>query len=740
MNNPNARITPSAVNFMKLADILETRYKSNASFAPTSPPCTILVVLGAGGSFSSGMPSWSELKEQIVKIAEACFKVPEDFIEEAWRRLGATVGIKPPHLDSASSRQQLLDIASVELLCSVACETDIVREKILQLFKQKYDHGNTEGSAGLRPQLGYELLAHFLKHRFIDHLITFNFDEVLDTALNNEVGSNGYDLILMDQQNRPQLRQVKPRLFKLHGTISLPQTLRFTHSDTGILPQNMIHMLDETLLVESTDNDPSLPSRKTHVISIGYSWQDRDFANWITSRREYLDGLTIVNLDERVPDLLQCLQRQGPASQQGPVSLQMISNQELSPSKMAISTDQLLWALWNELEKRFSPPKAIPYFPVSRHLILGHLFGPKSNSCASVPNEFMHHHTTEARLRAEIYLHLLKCKGMISISTMAHDPRIHGYYKKWRKAHPAQNIIIDSLEGLVSNKFADVKETYFATARTLEELTHQICGQSDFQGETVYEPRLNPDNGTLTLEPVSHDKFMRTHFQKIFDAFDVEIVPNISSASEWLFNAPTTLQTYLALQQYSQKVIEDEWTHLLVIAESGEWLFEDKFFRILEAKPIPRKILLLKASDEAIEGWQLRREIKKELKKREPRLPEGIRIIRAGLEWWEHNRHLTLAINENTGAFLGGIYIRRPLKSSRISPMYIEDKRDCAELFLTFLSYVRRLYDSKTDPNRHQLCSEVCQLAERVSIEDDLQPRLQNLKNKLNFFLKTDRP
>ena len=38
------------------------------------------------------------------------------------------------------------------------------------------------------PGLAYEILAHLMKHGFIDAIINFNFDEVLDQAIEDELG------------------------------------------------------------------------------------------------------------------------------------------------------------------------------------------------------------------------------------------------------------------------------------------------------------------------------------------------------------------------------------------------------------------------------------------------------------------------------------------------------------------------------------------------------------------------
>ena len=47
--------------------------------------------------------------------------------------------------------------------------------------------------------LGYELLAHLLKHRFLDAIVSFNFDELLDQSLDDELGTTGYCKLVSDR-------------------------------------------------------------------------------------------------------------------------------------------------------------------------------------------------------------------------------------------------------------------------------------------------------------------------------------------------------------------------------------------------------------------------------------------------------------------------------------------------------------------------------------------------------------
>jgi len=81
--------------------------------------------------------------------------------------------------------------------------------------------------------LAYEMLAHLLKHRFLDAIISMNFDELLDQSLDDELSAGEYQRIVSDRDCVDVNSDVSapdyiPLYIKLHGTASEPESLRFT--------------------------------------------------------------------------------------------------------------------------------------------------------------------------------------------------------------------------------------------------------------------------------------------------------------------------------------------------------------------------------------------------------------------------------------------------------------------------------------------------------------------------------
>jgi hypothetical protein len=103
--------------------------------------------------------------------------------------------------------------------------------------------------------LGYELLAHLLKHRFIDAIISCNFDELLDRSLDDELDASEYKHVISerdcnDLQLDPSATDYIPLYVKLHGTASEPDSLRFTPDSYYSIPDRISNVVRELLHAE----------------------------------------------------------------------------------------------------------------------------------------------------------------------------------------------------------------------------------------------------------------------------------------------------------------------------------------------------------------------------------------------------------------------------------------------------------------------------------------------------------
>ena len=133
------------------------------------------------------------------------------------------------------------------------------------------------------PSFTYEIIAHLFAHRFIDVIINFNFDELLDAAVVEEIGGGNYRRIISDSDCHPLQdlliagRLKMPIYIKPHGTVSDQHSLRFTRDDYFRVPFSIQELLRSLLSgrigMEEEDKDP-IP---VNVVTIGFGMQSVEF-------------------------------------------------------------------------------------------------------------------------------------------------------------------------------------------------------------------------------------------------------------------------------------------------------------------------------------------------------------------------------------------------------------------------------------------------------------------------------
>lgn len=683
-----------APELQPLAESMLDRYLAAGNDSPV-----VLFVLGAAASFRSGMPAWDHVKEPLIRAAAGCFHNSQHFVDEAWRQLAPYLGPAPRRY-----REEILkEVAKTEQILGVACVSEVVREEVVKVLTETF-RKNRHDRTGEAPQLAYELIAHFLRHGFVDHVVNFNFDEALDVALDNELGSGGYRRILSDSDvvleaggdgPRPRL----PHHLKLHGTISVTSSLRFTKDHTQSIPVGMLNVLDRIAFEGGT--------RRLHLVTLGYSWNDPDFVNWVVARAELIDRVTIVRgKGTKLPALLRARYDERSASSrralpdgQGAVELEQLVR-TVAASRFEIdanietSIDDVLWALANGIQERLAQLK-VDYVPIARHVVLGHLFGPERQlheGGRPVKWGFdpVNRHTAHLRLRLELWLQLFKCKGMMSLSGIAETPRIQRYMDGLARPYDVDGNLP---RGTTHAAPDQVRETLFHPAHDQHEAFDSLIHHAilSLKVEEVAVPTFEVESGALRLDSVPGQDFLRGLFSEIWECDETEVTTAADPRVKWLFANPQPLPTYLELRRKTNELLGGGWDHLLVIAESGEWLAKWLQHHADALAPAAdRWILLIRVGDDGLRGWGAWESIKR---RNETLFAEaGPRLLQVALPWWRHNRHLTLALllHGKRVKLHQGIYFRRRLKASRIAPVSLEHEGDCAELFLVFLVYAVR--------------------------------------------------
>jgi hypothetical protein len=206
-----AQPAPIAERVRGLAQLVSDKKKAGKKF---------VLMLGAGASLSSGVKTTKTIMEELVTRypQEPAGASVEDSFDKLWRE--------------ASPDQRDLMLASY-LKCS--------------------------------PSAGYGRLAELIQLEFFDIVITFNFDNLLEDAL-NAIGFDDYKTIIRgetDPNALPRLiRNKEPRvkILKMHGSLRSADYFLFSKEEMANYPENL-----ETLFDELTRSD---------VVICGYAFSD----------------------------------------------------------------------------------------------------------------------------------------------------------------------------------------------------------------------------------------------------------------------------------------------------------------------------------------------------------------------------------------------------------------------------------------------------------------------------------
>ncbi len=133
----------------------------------------------------------------------------------------------------------------------------------------------------------YEIIAHLLKHRFIDIVINFNFDELLDQSIEEELGKSDYHKIMHegDCENLSNIlidgRLKTPIYIKIHGTASVMGSMKFTHTAHRLeVPSQMQAFIKKWIRGQVNDDETDETSRIcTNLISVGFDMERAQFSD-----------------------------------------------------------------------------------------------------------------------------------------------------------------------------------------------------------------------------------------------------------------------------------------------------------------------------------------------------------------------------------------------------------------------------------------------------------------------------
>lgn len=572
----------------------------------------------------------------------------------------------------------------------------------------------------------YELIAHLAKHRFVDAVVSFNFDELLDQSMEDELGA-GESRVVLSERDIPSTTIFDandlgyvPLLVKPHGTASEPSGLRFTLNAYYDMPDEIREGL--RVLVEHKD---------LVVINVGFGLQSAEF-NYLLAGANALQVFDLSHTRVSKADLATVsasLGRKGDTSWYTFCGTRPRPKRPGRPKRKAEGCDILVSRLDRMVEecsigagrprtvKGRDLPDLVDHRGSARHYLAAAVHPqklatvPLSEDCSSAEGQLYrrsYRRYLVDRIKLEASLSAHRAKGLISIATLVHE-RVGHYFehheelRRWDQKSPGQFTDMIQPVGLIQSR--DSQETFvlrqtffteggprskkggresrdFKMGKVDLDMTAAVLDQVvQFDVEMllpVLRERFGSGAGSLRL-PASDDVavirrwLIRATLEQLWAGTEIEVLPHNDAVCSKVFRSPRVPLTLTGFKLSANSMLRrGDYDELLVIAETGEWLAH-----ITDPKTRKRvlaaKITLITAFEE--ETW--------DLIARTPWL-KGKKITVVGQQWFRHNRHMTIALR--CGEPVGAFYLARRLRLGLVTPVEITERRDLVGLLQSFRS------------------------------------------------------
>lgn len=540
--------------------------------------------------------------------------------------------------------------------------TEVVRRAIASYYHYRHP-----------TNLSYELLAHLLKHRFLDAIISFNFDELLDQSLDDELGIGGYRRLVSDRDAVEAVadpddehRAYLPLYIKLHGTASDPGTLRFTREAYYELPAKMLETVHQLL-----DCDLGV------IVNVGSSMNGFDLHRLLRIPTELeVHDLSYEPLSEHVREAI-WKERREPRRGTEPPEKPGLPPSFWIPQKTGMQCEAWLHRLAREISKRAGKDPAkltghVTFQSVDRHVAV-------ANGLDSKPlDDWIAHPESHGKryveyLRQRTILELAfsgaKARGLAQLSWLALD-RSGKYFELYRRE--AAKVMSDN--GIWSwrrlREAAGLLE--HSVLPDVVQSNPALCGDGasphDEQEFMLrdFDPRDLVERLSRHLGDLDKALLVRT-FKNLQEGSEVEIQPTDDRVCSKAFMNPRTLTTLTALRKFTLGLLQNprEGDSVHIACESGEWLAHDG--EMSDALAQYDEIEMITAF--RTRQGQIRRRFKG-------------RLDLVAIDPWRHNRHMTIICRG--GEPLRAVYFARRLRTPLITPVYLGDRVDAERVKRAF--------------------------------------------------------
>jgi hypothetical protein len=530
--------------------------------------------------------------------------------------------------------------------------------------------------------LGYELLAHLLKHRFLDAIISFNFDELLDQSLDDELGQKAYRRLVSDRDclgvaGDPDSPDYLPLYIKLHGTATEPDSLRFTREAYYKLSQKLMRVVEGLF-----------ESQLTVVVNVGSAMTGFDLHRLLRIPEQ----LEIYDLSPR--PLSETVRNEITSERRKPLDDTFHETEKrddpsfpllmegVSTRRAKSSCDKWLKQLVSELERRSGEhadarrlASLVRFRSVDRHQAVADILGTETtlSRWTKDPKGYRNDYVNYLRQRTIVELALsgAKARGLAQLSWLAID-RCGTYYELYRR-EAGQTTRSDSWNTLRMAGGLDENESLPDVVESQMGLCRPTAGPTLSRGKWAlreFEPKA------LAKHVITHigkgqdgraERRLATALRKLQRGSEVEIYATDDQVCAKAFDSPLTLPTITSLNVFTVALFKDlePSDEIYISCETGEWLLRDKaMFDLLSKQDHVEVKTAFEFKGKQLDKWY-----------------EGRLTVRP-IDPWRHNRHMTIVCRGSVP--LRAVYFARRLRTPVITPVYLGKSKDAARVKRAF--------------------------------------------------------
>lgn len=635
------------------------------------------------------MPLPAEAKKQIKAFVNKRGKISDELIEEEVARLEETYRLKPKDLET-----YLLSISKFS------------RKLLTDALKDICDFNYCLS-------LEYEILAHMLKHRFVDVIINFNYDNILDTAIREEVNEGEYKFIFSDghcPDDYDELlvgnRLKQPIYVKPHGSIDYRSSLRFTREDFMSIPRKLRETMDKLLAAE-IDKSGVQKQLSLNLIVIGHSIISFDFVSllqrYLHNNPEQEVVLWVFNHSDDEIHLRKSLQEGTSMDEEElaqrlrchyfPLSIEKNSN---TGGK---SLKRYLTELWRLIEDNFKDN----YKPqgIIRHELLDRIFKADKDTLSWIKNKGSKSYL-KSRFYVELAIAILSSDGILNTKQILED-RAGKYFTLYKEKVAQEGDDNDfSLReacekmGLISYK-RFIKDTFTWHSPSSfhsrgDDLFMELCHSLEKRISSKFKKNIKHNKDKEELCQL---------FRGIKKRNLLKITSNFKQPHEFMFSTlkeKNILNTSLSwIYKFHETVRNrNKWDLILAISEKGRFLkyFIDK--GLLKGKQVE----LVLSSFDMKDFDDLSEERCHSLNNDIERWNGELKF----LPWYLHNRHMVLFLKKGTRKrndtlgrwqLIEGYYYENRMLSRRANPVRIENNGDDTDLMILLEIFANYWYRAK---------------------------------------------